>query len=183
VVDSIPLDLGGGVVIDAPGNLGDGTIDTAAVALSLPLARLGVPGAQLRPTVTWRRSEVTDPVTGRPRPVSALHGMDWEVHFTQDLPAWRMNWGIDIFSGYSETTYRVSEISNFSLRPFVTLFGEYKPRPNLLFRVEVHNLTGRDTDFTRTIYDGPRNTGQVALVEQRQTHPGPYVLLRMRQTI
>ncbi len=183
VVDSIPLDLGGGVIIDAPGNLGDGSVDTAIAAVSLPLARLGLAGAQLRSAVTWRSSEVTDPVTGRPRPVSGLHGMDWEVHFTQDLPTWRMNWGVDVYSGYSETTYRVSEISNFSLRPFVSLFGEYKPRPNLLLRLEVHNVTGRDTDFSRIVYDGPRNTGQVALAETRQTHPGPYVLFRVRQTI
>jgi outer membrane receptor protein involved in Fe transport len=182
VVDRIPL-VAGAAVIDAPGNIGDGTFDTVTAEATLPLSRFGLPGAQIRPSLTWRRQQVTDPVTGATRMASRAHRWDWEVHFKQDLPNWRFNWGADVFGGYSETTYLVSEIDTFQLHTYVGLYAEYKPRPNLLFRVEVQNVTGRNSIFTRRIYDGPRSTGQLAVVDRREMDPGPMLFLRLRQTI
>jgi outer membrane receptor protein involved in Fe transport len=181
VVDRIPLAIGADV-IDAPGNIGDGTFDTAIAEVTLPLARFGLAGAQIHPSVTWRNTEVTDPVTSLHRPTSGTHRLDWEVHFTQDLPAWRMNWGADVYGRYTETTYGVSEIDSFQLHTYVGLFAEYKPRPNLTFRAELQNVTGRHSIYTRRVYDGPRNVGQLALVDRRELEPGPMLFVRARGT-
>ena len=191
VVDRIPL-IAGNTVIDAPGNIGSGTRDEAILALSIPLARFGLPGAQIRPTATWRRSEVTDPVTGQSRPISAVHAVDFELHFTQDLPRWRLNWGVDVnpgfgggsngAGGFRETNYRVTEITSRVLHNYVTVFSEYKPRPNLILRFEVQNLLGRDAITIREVYAGPRNTSLLSYVDTRSLHPGPSILFRIRQT-
>ena len=181
VIDRIPLVVGTDV-IESPGNIGDGTSTVAGAELTLPLARLGLPGARLRPSVTWRSSRVTDPVTGLRRPASGARHIGWEAHFNQDLPAWRANWGVDAYGGFSDTTYGVSEIGRYSVHPYVGLFAEYKPRPNLLFRLELQNLTGRDTVYTRRVFDGTRATGPLVLVDSRELHPGPIALFRARRT-
>jgi outer membrane receptor protein involved in Fe transport len=188
VVDRIPL-IAGNTVIDAPGNIGDGTRTEATLALSVPLERFGLRAAQVRGAITWRRSRVTDPVTGEERPISFLHPLDWEIHFTHDLPRWRVNYGIDVngvfngnYNGYRETSYRVTEIVTRVQHTFVVFFGEYKPRPNLILRWELQNALGRDFILTRQVYSGPRNTSPLAYVDVRHLRPGPALLLRVRRT-
>ena len=68
------------------------------------------------------------------------------------------------------------------MHPYVGMFAEYKPRPNLLFRLELQNLTGRDTVYTRRVFDGTRATGPLVLVDSRELHPGPIALFRARRT-
>ena len=55
-----------------------------------PLDRLGLRSAQLKGQVTWRDTKVLDPLTRSNRQISTLHPVDWEVHFSQALPQWRM---------------------------------------------------------------------------------------------
>ena len=188
VVDRIPL-LAGNSVIDAPGNIGDGTRDEAIVSLSVPLSRLGLSAAQIRGSITWRRSSVTDPVTGQDRPISLLHPLDWEIHYTHDLPRWQMNYGVDVngvfngnLNGYRETSYRVTEIDTRTQHTFVVLFGEYKPRPNIIIRWELQNLLGRDYILERQVYAGPRNSSPLSYIDTRHLRPGPSLLIRLRRT-
>lgn len=181
VVDRAPIFLPTGV-FDAPSNIGDGTKDELALTLSLPLDRFGFKGAAIRGESTWRRSEVTDPTTGVEREISGLHPVDWEVHFTHDLPAYRLNWGVDVFGGWRETYYRFDEVSTDKLKSFVVLFAEWKPRSDIVMRAEIQNATSRGFHHVREVYDGPRSTADLLFVDDRDIQIGSIYWMRVRKT-
>ncbi|MDO8380803.1 TonB-dependent siderophore receptor [Phenylobacterium sp.] len=179
-IDRAPV-YGPSGAFDAPSNIGDGTKDELQLSVTLPLDRL-IPGAELRGESTWRRSEVTDPTTGTKREISGLRPLEWETHFTQDMPQWRGNWGLDVYGAWRQTYYRFDEISTDKLKTWVTLFGEWKPRPDLLVRVEIQNLTERGFRHTRQIYAGPRNTSPLAFIDDRDIQIGRMFYVRVRKS-
>lgn len=181
VVDRAPV-FGPSGVFDAPANIGEGTKDELIVNLTLPFDRLGLPNAQLQAESTWRWSEVTDPTTGTGREISNLEPLEWEAHFTHDLPQWKMNWGIDAWSGWRRTSYRADQIFTRKLKPYVRPFIEWKPQPDLSLRVELPNVTERGLRFTRTVYDGPRGSNPVAYVDDRDNQFGRMYYIRIRKT-
>ncbi len=150
--------------------------------MTLPLDRLGVRGGQLKGQGTWRDSEVDDPLTGQPREISGLRPVEWEAHFTQDLPSLRTNWGIDVLGGYRERYFRLSEVETRKVGTWVVVFAEYKPRRDIILRLELQNLGERNVQRTREVYVGPRSDGQLAYVDVRDLEYGRAVFLRLRKT-
>lgn len=182
VIDRAPIFVGGRAVADAPGNIGEGRRDEFILNLTLPLERFGLTGAQWRGQVTVRDSEVRDPATGAAREISALRPVEWEMHLTHDLPAWRGNWGVDVLGGYRERSYRLSEVETRKQGAWVTVFGERKLAADLILRVEVQNLTERHVRRTREIHAGPRSLAPVAVTETRDLDYGRAVFIRLRKT-
>ncbi|MDP1873225.1 TonB-dependent siderophore receptor [Phenylobacterium sp.] len=182
VIDRAPIFVRGVAVADAPGNLGDGIRREAIINLTLPLDRLGVRGGQLRGQGTWRRTEVDDPLTGQPREISGLRPVEWEAHFTQDLPALRTNWGVDVLGGYRERYFRLSEVETRKVGTWVVVFAEYKPRRDVILRLELQNLGERNVQRIREIYVGPRSDGRLAYVDVRDLEYGRAVFVRLRKT-
>jgi outer membrane receptor protein involved in Fe transport len=169
-------------VFDAPANIGDGTKDELQVDLTLPLGRLGVKGGRLQATSTWRRTEVTDPTTGAKREISGVRHQKWEAHFTQPIPGLKSIWGVDVDSGWRETKYRFDQISTEKLKTWVRLFAEYKPQPDLVFRVEIQNLTERGDRLIRQDFGGPRGTNPLKATDDRDIQVGRSVYLRIRKS-
>ncbi|MEO8115337.1 MAG: TonB-dependent receptor, partial [Phenylobacterium sp.] len=167
---------------DAPANIGDGTKDELILNLTLPFDRIGMKGAQLRATSTWRRSEVTDPTTHTTRPITRLRPNEWEAHFVQDLPARRMSWGFDICCARIETIYRFNEVEVRKLDNFVALFTEWKPKADLNLRFEYDYLTRFGYRRTLYHYAGPRGAAPLAYVEDRDPHFGHVLYVRVRKT-
>jgi outer membrane receptor protein involved in Fe transport len=182
VIDRAPVFLRGVAVADAPGNLGDGSRREAILNVTVPLDRLGVRGGQLKGQGTWRESEVDDPLTGQAREISGLRPVEWEAHFTQDLPALRTNWGIDVLGGYRERYFRLSEVETRKVGTWVVVFAEYKPRRDLILRLELQNLGERNVQRIREVYVGPRSDGQLSYVDVRDLEYGRAVFLRLRKT-
>jgi outer membrane receptor protein involved in Fe transport len=152
VVDRAPVrDTSGRVVGDAPFNIGSGRKDEVQVSLTLPLERFWIPAAQLKGQVTWRDTEVVDPLTGHSREISAARPVEWEAHFTQDLPRWKATWGVDATNGYRERYFRFGEIETRKLAQTVLVFAEVKPRPDFIVRVEAQAATRRDVRRIREL--------------------------------
>ncbi len=182
VIDRAPVFVRGVAVADAPGNLGDAIRREAVVNFTLPLDRLGVSGGQLRGQGTLRESEVDDPLTGQGREISGLRPVEWEVRFTQDLPALRTNWGVDVFGGFRERFFRLSEVETRKVGTWVVAFAEYRPRRDLILRVEVQNLGERNVQRIREVYVGPRSEGRLAYVDVRDLEYGRAIFVRLRKT-
>ena len=180
-IDRAPVFAPSGV-FDAPANIGDGTKDELIVGLTLPFDKLGLKGAQLHALSTWRDTEVTDPTTHVKRELSKLHPLDWEAHFTWDLPQYSLNWGIDAFGAWREAYYRSTEVELRKLKTYVTPFIEWKPRPDLSLRAEFGNVTERGFRDTRYVYAGPRGANGLAYVEDRNIEFGRMYYLRFRKT-
>ncbi|HEY8003617.1 MAG TPA: TonB-dependent receptor [Phenylobacterium sp.] len=182
VVDRAPIFQAGGGAFDAPANIGDGTKDELILNLTAPLDRMGLKGAQLRFTGTWRRSEVTDPTTRETRGITRLRPFEWEGHFVQDLPARKMSYGVDVCCARTETTFRFDEIDVRNLNNFVSPFWEWKPRPDLAFRAELDYAL--HFSYRRTLYEygGPRGAAPLAFIEHRDPQFGKVLYLRVRKT-
>jgi len=182
VIDRAPVFGASGAAADAPGNIGDGTKDEAIVSLTLPLDRLGVKAGQFKAQGTWRKSEVIDPTTLETREISALRPVEWEVHFSQDLPRWRATWGVDVSLAYRESLYRLTEIETKKLDPWIVLYADLKPRPDLILRLELQNIGARGVTRIREVYAGPRNTSPLLYTDVRDLDFNPMVFVRLRKS-
>ena len=98
VADFVPFGPPG-EQIDAPGNIGKGSIVGAEVSLRVPLAPV-LPGGTLNVSGLYRDTEVTDPVTGRKRKFSDTYENHIKVELRQDLAAAKLAWGTT-FEAYS----------------------------------------------------------------------------------
>jgi outer membrane receptor protein involved in Fe transport len=179
VEDRVGVADSSGSFFDAPGNIGRGTKDEAAFTLTLPTDRIGLKHGQLTGQATFRRSRVIDPTTGVARAISGLHGSDWEAHFTQGIPRLKATWGFDVLGQWGQRFYRFDEIDTDTMKTYLSLFAEYKPRPDLTFKVELLNATGRGFDHSRLVFDGPRNTTSLAFADFRDLDVGRFVRLTM----
>jgi len=183
VVDRAPILSPAGVILaDAPGNIGSGTKDEVQANLTLPLDRFGIRAAQLRGQVTYRDTQVGDPLLGGTREISALRPVDWEAHFSQDLPQWKATWGLDVFGGFRERFFRLTEVETRKFSPFVTVYGEYKPRPDWIIRLEAIGVSNRNVRRIREVYVGPRSAGRLDYTEVRSLEWGGSLYLRIRKT-
>jgi len=181
-VDRAPIFLPNGDFFDAPANIGNGTKDEIALELTVPLDKLGLAGAQLKGNVTKRWSEVTDPTTHEKREISNLRPLEWEAHFTQPLPRWHANWGIDFLDNmWRQTTYRSDVIETVKLKIYVDPYIEWKPRPDLQIHLEIQNAGARGLRDTRKVYAGPRNIAPVAFIDDRDQQFGQMIYLRVRK--
>jgi outer membrane receptor protein involved in Fe transport len=167
---------------DAPGNIGPGTKDEAAMSLTLPTDRLGVPRGVLTALATARQSRVIDPTTGLARSISGLHPLDTQARFTQGLPRWKATWGFNIFGQWQETYYRFDEIDTDKLKTYGEVFVEYRPRPGWALRVEIDNVGGRGFRHIRQVYADDRNDSPLEYTDIRDLHGNRGLYLRLRKT-
>ena len=132
-------------VFDAPGNIGEGRRDTLALELSLPLDGIGFGGARLSSSMQWHRSRVIDPVAGQPRSISGEKPVEGNIALTQDLPAIKLHWGIELdHIAERKTKYRYDEIKRESEAMGWTVFVEHDLTANWRVRAEVTDLFGHD---------------------------------------
>jgi outer membrane receptor protein involved in Fe transport len=183
VVDRGPVFLPTGQVFDQPTNIGDGTKDELIATFTLPSDRLGWKGALLRGELNKRWSKVTDPTTLTSRSISKLRPLEWELHFSQDLPRYGLAAGWDLYSGWSQTSYRYNYISDVKLHNayFIT-WVEKRLQPQTVLRVEIQNWSERGIRIATQQYDGPRSTGRLDYTDDRDLTPGRAVYFRIRHT-
>ncbi len=182
VIDRVPIyDPAGDY--DAPGNIGGGTRNDVAFAVTLPTDGLGLARGLLTGQSTWRWSTVTDPTTGAKRPISGFHSLDAEAHFTQAIPALKSKWGFDLFGPIRETYYRYDEIDTDRYRTGLSLFTEFQPRPDLALRIELENADDRGVQHVRLIYNNLRSLAPPDEIDLRDLHTGRGVYFRLRKTL
>lgn len=177
-IDRIPIYDPSGTY-DAPGNIGSGRKEELALSLTVPTDKLYIPHGLLTGTATFRWSRVIDPTTLLPRPISSLHSNDWEAHFTQGVPKLKSIWGFDAYGQHIETSYRFNEVDAQKINIYVILFGEYKPRPDLVFRAELRNLTGRGVETSRLVSTGVRGIDPLDYVDVRYFRPARILYFRV----
>lgn len=181
VVDRGPVFTADGV-FDRPANIGGGRKDILRLDLTVPLENAGLKGAQLKGFVVKRWSRVEDPTTGDRRQISGLRHMEWEAHFTQDLPQKNLTWGVSGFGGWQVYYYRFNAVDEQKLDPFVMVFGEWRPRRDISIRAEVGNLTNRGYRRITLTHPGPRDAGLIPTLTERETYFGRNYFIRLRKT-
>ncbi|HWW11444.1 MAG TPA: TonB-dependent receptor, partial [Brevundimonas sp.] len=179
VVDVIPL-AGG---FDGVGNIGDGSSNFYQARLTLPMDRLGVSNARLQVRGSWSQTRVTDPVTGEERRFRGDQAFGCGVNFNHDLRGGRWSYGFDHGCNVDKgRIFRVREIRALYAEPGVSLYGQWKPRPDLTLRVDMGNASDRAQGYNRDIYSGPRDVAPIATHEVRRTKMSPWLFLQVRKT-
>ena len=151
-----------------PGNIGDGINDTLIFNLTLPLANLGLKGAEVKIETQWDNSEVTDPLTGEKRRISGQRPEDINFSFRQDLPEYNLTFGVGWFQGWRESYYQVDNIENLKLRDYYHSFVEWKPDPGFTLRAELNNFDPFSFNIQRQIYGGRRDQFPLIGVENER---------------
>ena len=169
-------------VFDAPTNIGSGTKDELSVTTTIPFARLGLSGLEVKGEYNRRWSSVTDPTTHQKREISGLHPVGWNVSFSYDMPARRFRWGAALFGSFRETYYRFNLIDTLKVDSYVTTFAEWRATPDITLRAELDNATGRDVRTTDLVYPGPRSAGGKPDVQDRNLGNGRIFYFRVRKT-
>ena len=166
---------------DSPANIGGGSEDEYLATFNLPLQPFGVEGGLLKGNLTWRTSSVTDPTTGKERPISGLRPRDGNLEFDQDLPKWKFKWGAIYYIGWRQPYYRFSEVEVDELKPLGNLFAEYTVRQGLTLRGEIDNI---GEQFRRTLEEYPdlRSTTAQEETDTRSLFFGPALYFRARQS-
>ena len=194
VVDRVPVFSATGVILaDSPGNIGKGTRDELQGSFTLPLDVFGIPAAQLRGQATRRWSEVVDPITDQKREISTLRtsgGRDavsfapvsWELHFTQELPAMKSVWGFDVIGGARDRAFRLTEIDTKKVSTSISMFTEYRPKPNLTLRVEAQALNQRNVKRVRQVFVGSRDLGVLDYTDVRSLEWGGSLFFSLRRS-
>jgi outer membrane receptor protein involved in Fe transport len=168
---------------DRPENIGDGVKDELQASLTLPMDRFRIRAAQFKAQATWRRTEVSDPLTGEAREISLVHPVDWTASFSQDLPAWKATWGVDVSGAFRERAYRLTEIETKKQSAWTLVYGEYKPRPDWIFRLEAQGATLRNVKRIREVYRGARDPSRLAFTDVRDLEWGGSLYLRIRKIL
>ncbi|GAA0649849.1 TonB-dependent receptor plug domain-containing protein [Brevundimonas lenta] len=179
VVDVIPLSGG----FDGVGNIGDGTSDFFQVRLTLPMDKLGMPNARFQARGSWADSSVIDPVTGEERRLQGQQPFGCGIAFNQDLQGGKWSYGFDHGCNTDRNpNYRVREIRTFVSEPFVNIYGQWKPRPDLTVRLDLGNATNRAIGYDRDIYSGPRDVAPLSFREVRRTRMSQWLFVQIRKT-
>jgi hypothetical protein len=169
---------------DAPQNIGSGEKRELAASLTLPTDNLLLKNGQLVIRATWRESRVTDPSSHRGRQLSQLHPLDAEAHFTQGLPRLKSTWGFDAYGPWRQAEYHFNEVDTQRLGPWLDVYFEYKPRPDISLKFEGDNLLSHGLRQTRAFYAPFRDVAgsEVASTDDRNVHFGPEFTVRLRKT-
>jgi hypothetical protein len=175
VIDRLPLPGG----LSATGNIGNGTLDRLSLNIVVPLDRLHFPGGRFTFKNDWNETHVTDPTTGKDRPISGIRPTQANIGVQQDIARWKTQWGINWLPLLGQGTYGPDQINTWRGAGYVESFVEYKPTPTLSLRAQL-NLWD---DFTihREVYSN-RATRAIAFTEDRDINPVTFVSLKVRKT-
>lgn len=175
-IDRIPLDGG----LSAVGNIGEGTLDQLSVNIVVPTDRLGISGGRLGFRNDWNSTEVTDPTTGEPRPISGIRARQAVISFEQDIPSWRLNWSAAWIPRLGQPTYDPDQSLIWEGEDYFELAAEYKPTATLSLRAQLN--VWDDFLIERTVYADRAAPRPVAFTETRHIDPRTFVSIRLRKT-
>jgi hypothetical protein len=180
VIDEVLIE-DDGELFDAVGNFGKGRRRTLKAELTVPFERVGIPGMQLKALLTFIKSRVTDPITGRRRIISEDRPFEGELDLNHDLPGGRWSWGAKASLAHHEREFRFDETR---VERKGTSFGahvEFRPQASWRLKLEAENIGSRSLTETRRKFEGTRASGTLDSIEARRLRTAPIVTFSLRK--
>ena len=174
VVDFVPVGPPDGL-IDAPGNIGKGTMDGIELSLRMPLQPL-LPGGTLTVAGTYRDTDVTDPLTGEHRQISDFFESDIKVELRQDLNVAKLAWGLNFLGTSADADFRSSEVDRFRQLHRLDAFIETTWIAGTKIRLEMMNILDDFEERDRRFYTPDRN-GVLSFRETAEFYPDMWWML------
>jgi hypothetical protein len=170
--DIVPVKTPTGIV-DAPGNIGKGSVDGAHLTFTLPLKAI-LSGASLTVDGTLRRSRVTDPLTGNLRELSDYDHRLFKADFRQDLQKHKLSWGATYTDQPMHVFYRFAEIERDRDSPSLELWAERPVLGGLKTRLSLLSLLGQP-QYRERIFFAPDRREVISLIERTHRYPGRWL--------
>jgi hypothetical protein len=180
VIDRVVISRGG-KLFDAIGNIGKGQRTIVIAELTLPIDRIGVPGMQLRATLTFLKSRVTDPITGERRIISEDRPFEADFRLIHDIPGGRWSWGVEASLAHHERKFRFDQVRLEQKGTSVGGYIEFRPGSDWRVRLEAVNLTSRRLVDLRTKFNESRAAGDIQSVERRRIRTAPIFSFSVRK--
>jgi hypothetical protein len=179
IVDVVPV--GGG---QSPGNLpGTASVYGVQWTSTFNFDPIGIPGAKLDLSLQFQKTRLTDPLTGRRRPINENMTRQIDIVFRHDIPHTDLAYGAEFFQFRQSPLLRLDERWHFIDHPgSLGAYIEHKDVFGLTVRATIDNLLGTNESFGRTFYDGLRTNG-VRFTENRDRFYGPIFTLTISGTI
>jgi len=183
VIDNAALSTSSGI-FDIPANIGSGREDQLSAVLTLRTQSIGVPGGMLKANITWRRSQVTDPITRAKRPIGSISPLEGSLEYNQDVPRWHLHWGasLTIPQAYETRSYFYNQIEIDRVSPYITLFSEYTIGRRATLRAEIDDI-GAKTKRRIYLFPGLRGDVDQLGTDIRILDFKPTIYVRFRQEL
>lgn len=157
-------------------NVDEAMSQSLAVSLSAPLEAFDVPGAILSASVSARRSEIADPVTGERRALSGQSPVQWRIGWRQVIGEGDIIWGASVSDAAPSQSYGLSSLSQADADPAWTAFVEWDVSSQLETRLAV---TGpRRSQSASTLYGGLRGLADPIRVQDSQSETDTALALK-----
>jgi hypothetical protein len=179
--DYIPI--GGG--LDAPGNVDHATSDKLWVRGTIPLDFLGLKNGLFKPDIYWQTSDLIDPVTGLHRRMSGQRNISSYYTISQDLEEWKSTWSLNWGTGFSNTNWRISQISrtNIHNNPYLNFYWTYTPQPDLVLNFGAENFIGYRFQQEQYNFSAPRDVPGPPTTQDVRIHTTPRFYFNIRKTL
>ncbi len=168
-------------IYSASGNIGKATGDYLHIKLDTPLDKLHIPHGTLSLDVTNRQTKVRDPITGHNRRISGIEPYVYQASFSQEFPASRTSWGIDVQELNEDRNYLANELDDAHFDPWTEFWFQYKTPSQVTFRITLKNPLNLRFTQDRTVYSGLRDLSAVDMTQHTTSHIPPIVELRLKK--
>jgi len=183
IVDIIPI----GTTGQSPGNLpGNAFIYGFQLNGTINFDPIGWRGAKLDANLQFQGSSLEDPLTGLRRPFNERMTRQIEMTLRHDIPRTDWAWGVNVFQYRQSEGFRLDQRFRFLDTPgSLGVFVEHKNLFGLTVRASVDNLLDTNESFSRTFFDGRRNStnSNVLFTEDRDRFYGPVFTISITGTI
>ncbi|HEX4634721.1 MAG TPA: TonB-dependent receptor [Rhizomicrobium sp.] len=178
--DYVPV--GGG--LDAAGNVPHATQEKLSLSGTVPLDFLGLKNGLFKPNVYWATGSLIDPVTGQQRRISKLRNISSYYEITQDLDSLKSTWSLSWGTGFSQTSWRISQITRTAIHnnPYLNFYWAYKPTPDWMIKLGADNFASYRFEQEQFNYAGPRNLAPLSSIQDVFDHTQPRFYIQLRKT-
>jgi len=184
VIDRLDVSTSESNLLSANGNIGDGFEYGINLNASIRMGMINLPNLLVTGSLNVQDSEIKDPFLGIDRRFQFYQRGRFALSFRHDLPALRMNWGMQRFDRIDGGMKRfdIDDIEFSVGEPRVNLFVEYVDTRGLTYRLDVGALTDGAQCRTRTRFTGRISAGIIEEIEDQCTTDGVLYTLKVNGT-
>ena len=152
---------------EAPVSAGPATRQQLAFNMAAPLDPLGLRRTTVTGEVNVRRSQVLDPFTQQPRPLSGEAPYGATLRLAGALPASAISWNVTARAEGPESLDQMAQVTNLGATAGLGGGLVYGAGP-VKVSLEIDNLLGGSRDVTSLSYAGSRIDDQIDAVTRRR---------------
>lgn len=137
------------------------------VSWTIPLEAL-LQGLEFEGNYRWRDSELTDPITQKPRPFSGWDGRSLNTNITYELPKKKLRMGAWLWRGDNNTDYRPDQEFHWAAVQAWGGWIETKAYKDLSIEFGFEDPNGNRFTRVRTDYSPDRRSGIISRTQYRE---------------